>query len=349
MLRWVTSRLLNFSFYPFSMIALNFIIINWNTRQLLLDCISSVYTTVTGLKYQIYVVDNGSQDESIKAVHDQFPRVCVIENRENRGFAAAVNQALEKNSTADAYSVLLNTDTLLQRGAISEMYSFMEQHKDAGIAGAQLQKPDGTRQHSYDNYPTLATELFNKSLLRWLFPKKYPSKKAQATQPVEVESVIGACMMIRNKAIEDVGKLDEAYFFFLEETDWCYRMQKAGWKVYHIPDARVIHLGGQSKKRAPWQSQVEYCRSLYLFFRKNRSAFSYLMLRIFYLVKISLNLAVNAVGNVLLFFQNKKLRYRLSIYYKLFLWHLFLCPDGMGLKPPNSNNKWQEKIHHSSR
>ena len=85
---------------------------------------------------------------------------------------------------------------------------------------------------------------------------------------MEVESVIGACMMIRNEAIKNVGKLDEDYFFFLEETDWCYRMQKAGWKVYHVPEARIIHLGGQSKKMAPWQSQIEYCRSLYIFFKK---------------------------------------------------------------------------------
>lgn len=315
------------------MIALNFIIVNWNTRQLLIDCIRSICTTVTDISYHIHVVDNGSVDDSVKAVHDQFPLVIVIENPENRGFAAAVNQALKNNIAKYAYSVLLNTDTLLQKGAIQAMYSFMEQHKDAGITGAQLQKPDGTRQHSYDNYPTLATELLNKSLLRWFFPEKYPSKKTQATQPVEVESVIGACMMIRNRAIEDVGKLDEDYFFFLEETDWCYRMQKAGWKVYHIPDARVIHLGGQSKKRAPWQSQVEYCRSLYTFFRKNRSAFSYIMLRTFYLAKITLNFTANIAGNIFVFFQNEKLRYRLLIYYKLFLWHLLLCPDRMGLKP----------------
>jgi GT2 family glycosyltransferase len=272
-------------------------------------------------------------DDSVKAVHDQFPLVIIMENRENRGFAAAVNQALKNNIDTYAYSVLLNTDTLLQKGAIHTMYSFMERHKDVGIVGAQLQKPDGTRQHSYDNYPTLATELLNKSLLRWLFPAKYPCKKTQTTQPLEVESVIGACMMIRNEAIKDVGKLDEDYFFFLEETDWCYRMQKAGWKVYHMPDAKVIHLGGQSKKRAPWQSQVEYCRSLYTFFRKNRSTFSYIMLRTFYLAKITLNLTTNVAGNIFVFFQNEKLRYRLLIYYKLFLWHLFLCPDWMGLRP----------------
>ncbi len=316
------------------MVDLRFIIVNWNTRELLIGCIDSVYKTVKGLSYQICVVDNGSRDGSVTAVCKRFPQVIVIENQENRGFAAAVNQALEGNS-AD-YSVLLNTDTILQEDAIHVMYSFLEQHKDAGIAGAQLQRPDGTRQHSYDNYPTLATELFNKSLLQWLFPGKYPSKKQTVLQPTEVESVIGACLMIRSEAIKQVGKLDEDYFFFLEETDWCYRMWKTGWKVYHIPSAEVIHLGGQSKKMAPWQSQVEYCRSLYIFFRKNRSIVSYRIFRILYLVKIILNLVVNIIGNLCVLFQNQKLRYRMLIYSRLFWWHLLLCPTWMGLKPVKS-------------
>ena len=313
------------------MVDLDFIIVNWNTKQLLLDCLHSIHSTVTDISYQIYVVDNGSIDDSVKAVREQFPRVIVIENQENKGFAAAVNQALGKN--AATYSVLINTDTLLHKNAIRVMYSFMNQRKDVGIAGAQLEKPDGTRQHSYDNYPTLATELFNKSLLQWLFPYRYPSKKQSIVQPMEVESVIGACMMIRNEAIKNVGKLDEDYFFFLEETDWCYRMQKAGWKVYHVPEARVIHLGGQSKKMAPWQSQIEYCRSLYIFFKKNRTIVSYRVFRTFYLVKILINFIANFISNVLVLFQNRKLRYRLSLYAMLLGWHLLLCPDWMGLKP----------------
>ena len=142
------------------MIDLCFIIVNWNTRQLLLNCIDSINTTVIGIHYQIYVVDNGSVDDSVKAVREQFPQVIVIENQENKGFAAAVNQALGKN--AATYSVLINTDTLLHKNAIRAMHSFMEQHKDVGIVGSQLEKPDGTRQHSYDNYPTLATELLTK-------------------------------------------------------------------------------------------------------------------------------------------------------------------------------------------
>lgn len=307
-----------------------FIIVNWNTRKLLIDCIDSIYSTVRNHSYDIYVVDNGSSDGSTRAVQESFPRVLIVENKENRGFAAAVNQALGKNTAI--YSVLLNTDTVLQKNAIHILFSFLEQHKDAGIVGAQLQKPDGIKQHSYDNYPSLLTELFNKSLLQWFFPNTYPSKKQATMQPIEVESVIGACLMVRNEAVKQVGTLDEDYFFFLEETDWCLRMHKAGWKVYHVPDARVTHLGGQSKKKAPWQSQVEYCRSLYVFLKKNRSALSYLIFRILYFLKIIINLAANFIGNVGVLFQNQKMRYRLQIYYRLFLWHILFCPDWMGLK-----------------
>jgi len=311
----------------------DFIIVNWNTRHLLTNCINSIYSTVAGFHYQIYVIDNGSNDDSVSVVRNQFPGVKIIENSENRGFAAAVNQALGKNLAR--YTVLLNTDSVLQKGAIHTLYTFMEQHGDSGMVGAQLIKPDGTRQHSYDNYPTLATELFNKSFLRIFFPRKYPSKKQVLNQPVEVESVIGACLMVRNETVKQVGRLDENYFFFLEETDWCYRIRKAGWKIYHVPDAKVIHIGGESKKMAPWQSQVEYCRSLYIFFKKNRSGLSYIVLRILYVMKIVLNLIANIIGNMFVLFQSRKQRYRLMIYFKLFWWHLLLCPDWMGLKPIN--------------
>ncbi|MBM4053174.1 MAG: glycosyltransferase family 2 protein [Planctomycetes bacterium] len=306
------------------------VIVNWNTRDLLLKCIASVYESDTDCSVGICVVDNGSKDDSVVAVRDRFADVHVIENRENRGFAVAVNQGL--SAVSARYYILLNTDAIVEKNALQILYTFMESHGDAGIAGVQLLKPSGMKQHSFDNYPTMATELLNKSLLRWLFPDKYLSKKQTVTKPREVESVIGACIIVRNEAIERVGRLDEDYFFFLEETDWCYRMKKAGWKVFHVPDARVSHLGGESKKKAPWQSQIEYCRSLYLYFKKNSSRNVYVLFRIFYVIKIFLNLTINSIGNIVVIFLNRKLRYRLNIYYRLFLWHILFCPDWMGLR-----------------
>ncbi|MCF6150424.1 MAG: glycosyltransferase family 2 protein [Candidatus Kuenenia sp.] len=306
------------------------VIVNWNTRELLLKCIASVYESDTNCSVKICVVDNGSKDDSVAAVRNRYSGVHMIENTGNNGFAAAVNQAL--NAISSKYYVLLNTDAILEKNTLQKLYTFMESHNNAAIAGVQLLKPNGIKQHSFDNYPTLATELLNKSFLRWLFPDKYLSKKCTITQPIEVESVIGACIIVRNEAIERVGKLDEDYFFFIEETDWCYRMKNAGWSVYHVPDARVNHLGGESKKKAPWQSQIEYCRSLYLFFKKNSSRNTYVTFRIFYVIKIFFNLIINSVGNIIVMFLNRKLRYRLAIYYRLFLWHVLFCPDSMGLR-----------------
>ena len=138
--------------------------------------------------------------------------------------------------------------------------------------------------------------------------------------------------MVRKEAIDEVGFLDEDYFIFLEETDWCFRMNKKGWKVYHVPDARVFHLSGHSKKKTPWESQIEYYKSLYKFFRKNRGTVSYLTIRILKPCKIFINLLLNILGNLITLFQNAKLRSRLLKYYKLLMWHLLLCPDSMGIQ-----------------
>jgi len=132
--------------------------------------------------------------------------------------------------------------------------------------------------------------------------------------------------------MDDVGVLDEDYFIFLEETDWCFRMNKKGWKVYHVPDAEVFHLSGHSKKRTPWRSQIEYYISLYKFFRKNRAPLSYLTLRILKPCKIFINLILNILGNLITLFQKEGLRNRMLKYYKLFVWHLLMCPDSMGIQ-----------------
>ena len=178
----------------------------------------------------------------------------------------------------------------------------------------------------------IETEIFNKSILRLFFPGKYPSKNRDFQNPIEVNSVIGACMMIRKEAMDDVGIFDEDYFFFMEETDWCFRMYKKGWKVYHVPDAEVFHLSGHSKKKNPWRSQIEYYISLYKFFRKNRTPASYLALRVLKPCKIFINLMLNILGNLITLFQKEGLRNRLLKYYKLSVWHLLMCPDSMGIQ-----------------
>jgi len=312
------------------LVDISFIIVNWNTRDILMDCLNSIYETVKDIDVEIYVVDNNSTDGSQAAVKNGFADVKLIENETNTGFGYANNQALR--IMQGRFAVLLNSDAVLKENSVKRLLAFMTTTPRAGIAGVQLLNDDGSRQNSIDNFPSSETEIFNKSILRLFFPGKYPSKNMSYKDPIEVDSVIGACMMVRKEAIGDVGVFDEDYFIFLEETDWCFRMNKKGWKVYHVPDAEVFHLSGHSKKRTPWRSQIEYYISLYKFFKKNRTQASYLTLRVLKPCKIFINLILNILGNLITLFQKEGLRNRLLKYYKLSVWHLLMCPDSMGIQ-----------------
>jgi len=183
------------------------------------------------------------------AVKNGFPDVKLIENETNTGFGYANNQALR--IMQGRFAVLLNSDAVLKENSVKRLLAFMTTTPRAGIAGVQLLNDDGSRQNSIDNFPSSETEIFNKSILRLFFPGKYPSKNMSYKDPIEVDSVIGACMMVRKEAIGDVGVFDEDYFIFLEETDWCFRMNKKGWKVYHVPDAEVFTFQVTAKRGRP--------------------------------------------------------------------------------------------------
>jgi GT2 family glycosyltransferase len=310
---------------------LSIIIVSWNTKEFLLSCVGSVFESDQGISREVIVVDNGSQDGSGNEVKKMLPWVRLVENERNLGFAKAVNQGLQRAS--GRYILLLNPDTRIKQGAIERLVSFMDLHSDTGVAGAQLLNSDGSKQNSIANFPSLATELFNKSLLRWLFPKRFPGKERNYSEPVEVNSVIGACMMVRREALDQVGLLDEDYFLFLEETDWCYRMKKAGWKVYHVPEAEVLHFQGKSTETDKKRARVEYFRSRYHFFKKNRGRGQWLILLAGLLIRLGGELVAMTAASLVTFFAIKGWRRKLAIYTYLFWWHLRLCPEGMGLKP----------------
>ena len=316
---------------------ISFIIVNWNTRHLLLDCLTSIRNTVSGYTYEIIVVDNGSCDGSTEAVREHFgDTIALIENSGNLGFARANNQALRIAS--GRYAVLLNSDTVLKKDTVSGLIDFFEQTPSAAMAGPCMQSADGTVQNSFDNFPALVTELLNKSILRRLFPDTYAGKAPGKHGAIEVDSLIGACIAVRSAAVAEVGFFDEDYFFFLEETDWCMRIQKAGWKIFHLPHVAVVHLQGQSKKQRPCLAWIEYYRSLYLFFKKNRSVSSYLLLRVFRFVKLIINLLLTLCGVVFTLGGRKRYREKTVIYARLLWWHLCGCPRGVGLAHPLISN-----------
>lgn len=302
---------------------LSIIIVNWNTKQLLLDCLAAVYETVHTLSFEIWMVDNGSSDSSTIAVREHYPQVHLIENDRNLGFAAANNQALRR--MAGRYALLLNTDAVLMAGAVERLFRFLEAQPQAAMACGQLLNADGSKQNSIANFPSPATLVCNETLLRLLWPRKYPSKRQEYQEPIAVDSCIGACLMVRRQAMEAVGLLDERYFFFMEETDWALRMRKAGWTSWHIPDARIYHLQGQSAGPG-LQARLLFYRSRYAYFRKWHRR-SYPLTYFLVVARLLTNVILNLVGVVFTLGREKGLRQRLRTYFGLLGWHLRGCPE----------------------
>lgn len=312
---------------------ISYIIVNWNTRELLLSCLGSVFDHTKDVSFEVYVVDNGSADGSAEAVTARFGnRVHLIENRDNLGFARANNQAIARAS--GNYIVLLNSDAELKHNTIPILIGFLDTHPDAAMAGPKMLGDNHRVQNSFDNFPCLLTELVNKSLLRIVFPSKFSGKPLKRTQAFEVDSLIGACVAVRRKAVTDTGAFDEDYFFFMEETDWCLRLRKKGWRIYHVPEATVLHRQGQSKRQDPAAAWIEYYRSLYIFFKKHRSRAACFLLRGVRFLKLIINLGLNILACVLTLGQNRRYREKTYIYFRLALWHIRCCPDAEGLKKP---------------
>ena len=298
------------------------IIVNWNTRDLLLNCIRSVYETVRDISFEIWVVDNDSEDGSQEAVKAAFPQVHLIENTQNRGFAAANNQALK--IMTGRFALLLNSDAALTDGAAQNLLSFMETTPTAGMACGQLLNPDGSRQNSIANFPTLLTLISNETLLRILFPDKFPSKRRNYPGPIPVESGIGACLMIRKKAMDTIGVFDESYFFFFEETDWAYRMWQANWGVYFVSSARIIHAQGKSAGNSA-ASRIHFYRSRYIYLIKWHPNSYTLMVGVIF-IRLFINACLSFLGLVLTLGLAPGLFHKTHIYFRLIAWHFKGCP-----------------------
>lgn len=302
---------------------ISIIIVNWNTKELLHNCLNSVYETVHDIAFEVIVVDNASHDGSVAMLRKEFPQVTFIENTVNRGFGAANNQGF--GIMKGRYALLLNTDTVLTENAVHELFFFMETRQDAAMACGQLLNEDGSKQNSIANFPTLLTLLANISLLEYLFPGRYPSKRYVHKEPVEVDSGIGACILVRKRTIDEVGAFDERYFFFFEETDWAYRMYAADWKVYHVPSAYIYHLQGQSIG-GNVRSRIEFYRSRYQFFHKWKSRPYNVLVFFAVVLRLIVNWLSTSVTCVLTLRMNKKVRNKWGVYSQLILWHLRGCP-----------------------
>jgi GT2 family glycosyltransferase len=315
---------------------LSIIIVNWNTRELTLDCLASVYATICNVEVEVFVVDNASSDDSVEAVQAAYPQVNLIRNQQNLGFAKANNQALRLMK--GRYALLLNSDAVLTEGAVEKLLSFMDLNLQVGMACGQLLNRDGSKQNSVANFPSLVSLMCNATILRFLFPKKYPSKRQEYTVPVQVDSCIGACLMVRKAAMDQVGLLDERYFFFMEETDWALTMQRAGWQSWLVPDARIFHLQGQSanlnqsesasktaSKGINVRSRILFYRSRYLYVQKWHPG-EFPLWVVLIVLRLLINSVLNLVGTCITLGMVRECRNRLRLYLQLLAWHLRGCP-----------------------
>lgn len=240
------------------------VIVNWNTRALLLACLERLPAATAGIRAETWVVDNGSSDDSVAAMRAQFPEVRVIANDDNKGFAAANNQAI--HASASRHVLLLNSDTLPHPGSISALVDFLDTNPKVGVVGPKLLNGDGSLQPSWAMFPTVWSVLIGKNI-----PLRRRYSAAAPARVYSTDWVCGACLLIRRTAVDRVGTLDERYFMYSEETDWCYQVKKCGWEICYYADADVVHLGGQSSRKASTRMKAELYTSKLRFFFKNYS------------------------------------------------------------------------------
>ena len=252
---------------------LSVVFLSYNTRDLTRQALSSVLAAAEGLEVEIFVVDNASADGSADMVAEEFPQVKLICNAANVGFSAGNNVALRQ--VTGEYALLINTDTIVRRDALRTMVEFLDAHPEAGACGCKILDPDGTLQlDSRRGFPTPLAAFCKMSGLSRLFPKHpliahYHMTYLDPEQTAEVEVLSGSCMMVRKSAMDQVGLLDEDYFMYGEDIDWCYRFHQAGWKIYYVPTTEIIHFRGESGRGTPLKILYRKSRAMSIFVNKH--------------------------------------------------------------------------------
>jgi GT2 family glycosyltransferase len=256
---------------PVNTHSVSVVIVSWNTKTLLLDALRS-FLPFRGVTGEVVVVDNASSDGSAEAVEREFPSARVIRNPVNLGFAGGVNVGLA--AAKEPLVCLLNTDTLVVGDALRALVEYAAAHPEAGVVGPRVLNRDGTLQASCFRFPSLLNLFLSATYLYKLFPDSSVMNRERLagvdlTRPTRVDVVSGCCFLVRRAVLEKVGLLDEGYFMYAEETDFCFRARKAGFEVHYAPVGEIVHFGGGSSRLASRKMFLEFRRSLLRFFAKN--------------------------------------------------------------------------------
>ena len=256
---------------------LSIIIVNWKSAKFTNECVASIRQHATGLAYEIIVVDNASFDGCDKVLRESAPEVIYRQSEKNLGFAKANNLGFE---TARGASLLfLNPDTVVVGAAIDCLHNALQRLPRAGAVGGRLLNGDGTLQTScIQAFPTIVNQMLASDFLvnRWPEAGMWGAAPLyrQSPEPDEVQVISGACLMVRREVFEKIGGFSEDYFMYAEDLDLCYKVRRAGWKNYYVPEALVIHFGGSSSKQTASNfSSVMMRESVWRFLRKTRGGF----------------------------------------------------------------------------
>lgn len=245
---------------------LSIVIVNWNVKELLRDCLASILAEqqAGGPALEIFVVDSASSDGSVEMVRAEFPQANLIASRHNLGYAGGNNAGAA--AAAGRYILLLNPDTVVQPGALARLVDYMDTRPQVGAVGPQLVWPDGSLQSSRRRFPTLGSLFWESTLLEQWFPgnryaRAYRMDGDPPLEPQRVDWVVGAALLLRRQAWQQVGPLEETFFMYFEETDWCRRCVQAGWEIHYLPQARIVHYEGKSSEQVLADRTLRFQRS----------------------------------------------------------------------------------------
>lgn len=308
---------------------LSVIILTRNTCQQTRDAIQSVLSSSDRLEKEIYVVDNASTDETPAILPLLFPQIHYTRMERNLGFARGVNFAA-RCSCGD-FMLLLNSDARVAPDVLPTAVDWMRANPRGGIVGAQLLHPDGRKQTSIGRFPTVATELINQNFLRLIWPSRYPARQLAISDPAEVDWVIGAFFLIRRELWDALNGLDEEFFFYFEEADFCLRARQAGWVTMYLPQLLVSHGQGHTSQKYYTGARIEFWRSRYRFLKKHYGVAARIVLRIGLPLRLLIDSFFSALLTVLTLGQSPRWRRKCSSHGALLLWHLRGCPSEGGL------------------
>ena len=280
---------------------LSVIIVNWNVKELLRECLNSIQGQFGDLNGEVIVVDSASSDGSQAMVKEEFPWVRLIASDENLGYPRGNNLGITASS--GRHVLILNPDTVLLNNTLPVMVDYLNNHIDVGVVGPQLLNPDGSVQSSRRRFPTLLTGLFESTWLEPLVPDSLLSRYYVLDLPDDEENdvdwVTGACMMVPRRILDHVGLFDEAYFMYSEELDLCRRVCVAGWRIVYLPEAQVVHHVGKSSEQAVTARHVNFQQAKLRYFRKHHGRLAAGTLRLFLLANYAWQIALEGAKGLL--------------------------------------------------